>query len=464
MSARWVVRGGGLAGWAAAAVLADALPPHDWVELVEDDLDDAPSIVTLGAESALLAASGLDAGDLLLACGGGFHLGTALAEWVRPGRAWVCESEALPLYKGVAVHDVVLAVAGREGRAADLAGFWAPLDFQARVADAGRYAEPAADRQSPRSLLRPAIAVDSERLCDRLRERALALGVVPADGTGEARLVVDTRTPASGWQDERARFGFDRVVAGRSPDAGPRRPHLTARPLPNGWRVDAPLEGGARVVMAVAGGWDGPALLDQRDWPAGPGWAREPWRGDMLALGPAAACLGPLFGQDAALLDAQLAMLRDLLPAGPGDRAACAAEYNRRHAIDVGHRADLIQLALRRCARPERFWADRRDTPLSEALTRRLQQFQLRNRSVLLDGDPFDPALWLSALIALGHVPRRGDPRAEVLDPRRAAAHLGQTVRAFDATLSGLPTHDAVLAKLAEPPAEYEWPTEFADL
>lgn len=461
----WTVRGGGLAGWAAAVMLVEALPADDRVELVEDDAPDHPllDIITLGAESALLAASGLEAGDLLVQTDGGFHLGTALECWSGPRRAWVCESEALPLYEGVAVHDLVLAMAAGEDRAADYAGFFAPLQFQARMADAGRYAEPAADRASPRSLLRPGIVVDSARLRDRLRERALSLGVERTAGAENPRLVVDTRSPAPDWCDEGERFGFDQIVSGWRADDGPRAPHLTARPLSNGLAVEAPLAGGVRVVAAVAGEWVDDALSDAAEAPARPGWSRTPWRGDTVAIGPASACLGPLFGQDAALLDAQLTMLAELLPGSDGT-AACAAEFNRRHVQQTGHRADLIQLAMRRCARAEPFWAARRSSPPSDALTRRLQQFQLRNRSVAMDGDPFDAPLWLSTCIALGYVPRRGDPRADALDPRRAAAHLGRIVQAFDATLAALPTHDAALAKLAEAPADYEWPTEFANL
>ncbi len=477
--ARWVVRGGGLPGWAAAAVLKAQLPADAEVVLVTDGappLLGSLAIATLDAESILLATCDRLPGDLLVDLGGGFHLGTALADWVGRDAAWVCAQEPLPQYEGVAMHDLVLATARALKREGDYAGFYAPLRFQARVAAAGRYAEPAADRASPRSLLRPGIMVDADRLADALEARARALGVLVADTMpeGEARLVIDTRpTPdPTGWVDATDTLGFDRVVEVLLPADASRAPHLTSRPAPAGTVTTAPLRDGTFTVLAYdsrqasaeeARGWLGEAVVIS-DTGAPAGWAERPWRGGTLALGPAAACLGPVFGHDLVLLDRQLARLVRLLPGGEGDREACAREYNRRHATDVGHHADLLRAALRRCARPEPWWAERRAQAPSTALGRRLRQFQLRNRSVPIDGDPFDGQLWLSTFIALGYVPRAGNPRAGQLDPKRIAAHLGQTVQAFDATLQGMPTHDEVLDRLNADPAAYEWPTEFADL
>ena len=466
---RWVVRGDGLAGWAAAAALASELPTDAEVIVVGSGEPDAGSlcVATMDADSLLLRVCDRPAGEVLVAAGGGFTLGTKLSDWNRPGATWVCPQEPLPPFGDVAIHDLVLATATGAGRREDYAGFLAPLRFQARVAEVGRYAEPAADRASPRSLLRPGIAVDTQRLTDLLKARAVALGVTVAgeEPTGDIRLVVDTRRDAGSkaWQDEGERLGFDRIATGRRATTGPHPPHLTSSPLPSGHRTVSPVAGGERVAVAWGGDDAGLAeamagLDDVTVERSRPGWSDTPWQGDTVVIGPAAACLGPLFGQDFTLLDRQLQLLVDLLPSGAGDRPACAAEYNRRHLVEVGHRRDLVHLALRRCARAEGWWADRRAAPPSATLTRRLQQFQLRNRSVAVDGDPFDAALWLSTLAALGYVPRAHDPRADRLDPRRAAGHLGQTVQAFDATLAAMPSHDEVLAKLSEPPADYEWP------
>ena len=474
--APWIVRGGGLAGWATAAVLASELPRGQAVRLVESGETDAGSlaIATLDAESILLRVCGRSAGDLVVEAGGGFHLGTALDGWSKLGKTWVCPQEPLPLHQGLAIHDLVLATAAGAGRRDAYAEFAAPLRFQARAAEAGRYAEPAADRASPRSLLRPGVALDADRLADVLKARALSLGVIVSDGLppGEAKLIVDARPQgdAGEWHDRSTAFGFDRIITGRRAVPGARALHLTSIPLPFGHLTACPVLGGERVAIA----WDsagGEAALASAtasltriaERSARPGWSRTPWRGDTVVIGPAAACLGPLFGQDLALLDRQLSMLVELLPSEADSLSACAGEYNRRQDVDAGHRADLVQLALRRCAHPAAWWSGRRAAPPSDPLARRLQQFQLRNRSVLMDGDPFDPPLWLSTMTALGYVPRSHDPCVDQLDGRSVAAHLGRTVQAFDATLAAMPAHDDVLAKMAEPPAEYEWP-DFAEL
>lgn len=448
----YVIRGGGLAGWGAAALLTESLPAHARIVVTDRADEDAPSpfdIAALPADATLLALTGLPVERLLAETGADILLATAFVGW-RDGRTvFHAEQEALPALDGIAVHDLALRAARSAGHAHDYAGFHAPFRFQARAAEQGRYAPPSPDRTSPRSLLRPGVMVDGKALAALLRDRALAAGVAVAERIDDAPvLTIDTRPDADpgGWQPMPDGTGHDRCVTARLEGAAVPDTCLRVLPLDGAIVTTVPARHGLNAVLTCGAGVDDAALLARAfagftvtaraETGFAPGAATAAWHGDRLVLGTGAARPGAAMALDVTLLDRQLALLATLLPGGREHNAVCARAYNARLAETVGHHADLLHLTLR-----HRPGAGADSPPPSDRLARRLDQFLGRNRAAVLDGDPFDAQTWLGLMIALGLVPRRYDPQVERLPPAQTDAHLGRMAIAFDRTLAAMPPY-----------------------
>lgn len=459
----WVVRGGGLAAWAAAALLAKTLPSGH-LALMEDAVSPAlgeePEVVIVNPDGVLVQLS--DGADLLAHGHGGFFLGSLLQNW-REGRdIAVAEQEPLPTIDGVAPTDVVLRAARQSPAVPDYAALLAPLQFQARVMAAGRYAHPSPDRQSPRSLLRPRLMLDARVLTARLRDIALRAGVreTPDDVREiEAFMTLETRANGvfSGDGDWTGRLSYDRCLTLRYV-GGDHTPRLDMANLVEGLVSRSTLPGGgfaslayaadrttADVAKAALAAWLGDVdVAAQSDIALAPGLDTHPWSGRRLALGPAAARFGDALGLDSVLLERQLTQLVASLPGSLEQIPVCAEFYNQAAVRDLTHRADRLHLTLLYGPQGQHL------APASGDLARRIAQFMSRNASVGLDGDPYDAQHWIMLMASLGLMPRRYDIQADRLDIKAVMASLGRMVMAFDQTLAALPAHSQFIDRLRE--------------
>lgn len=457
----WVIQGGGLAAWAAAALLARSLPAGHAIRIEEaasPAMGQEPEAVVAEPDGPLVQLADGGATDLLAHGEGGFFLGVLLRNW-RIGRdVAVVEQEPLPGVEGVAITDVVLRAARQSSASPDYAALLAPLQFQARVMAAGRYAHPSPDRQSPRSLLRPRLMLNARALTARLRKAALRAGVQEGGETHAAPFItVDTR-PANrfdGADDWATRLGHDRNLTVRY-GGGDHPPYVEMAALPEGLATRSALPGGGFASLAYAADsassegakaalmrWLGPVeILEWAEAELTPGFTTRPWIGRRLAFGPAASRFGDALALDSAAMDPQLKYLAAALPGAPGQIQACADAYNQAVARDLGHRADRLHLILLQGPNGQGL------AQPGENLARRIDQFASRNAAVSLDGDPYDAQHWTVLLATLGLTPRRYDVQADRLDLRAAMASLGRMVMAFDQTLEALPPHARFVERL----------------
>ncbi|MET3836559.1 hypothetical protein ABIB58_001904 [Brevundimonas sp. UYEF29] len=459
----WVIQGAGLAAWAAAALLARHLPSGNSV-LIEDAVSPAlgeeSEVVVAEPDGVLMQLS--DGADLLAHGHGGFFLGSLLRNWCDGRDIAVVEQEPLPGIDGVALTDVVLRAARQSPAAPDYAALLAPLQFQARMMAAGRYAHPSPDRQSPRSLLRPRLMLDARVLTARLRDIALRAGVreTPEDAREvEAFMTLETRANGvfSGDGDWTGRLGYDRCLTMRYV-GGDHTPRLDMANLVEGLVSRSPLPGGGFASLAYAAdrttvdvakaalaAWLGDVdVAAQSDVAFAPGLDTHPWSGRRLALGPAAARFGDGLGLDSVLLERQLTQLVASLPGASEQISGCAEAYNEAVVRDIAHRADRLHLILLCGSQGQRL------APASDNLARRITQFTSRNAGVGLDGDPYDAQHWIMLMASLGLIPRRYDIQADRLDIKAAMASLGRMVMAFDQTLAALPAHSQFIDRLRE--------------
>jgi tryptophan halogenase len=465
MAARtWVIQGGGLAAWAAAALLARELTSDHKVVVVEDAAETAESVdVVLADPDGILLQLADGAADELLAAGqAGFCLGAVWRDWCAGKDIAVAHQEPLPSIDGVAIQDLVHRAAKAAADGHSYADLLAPLQFQARAMVAGRYAHPSADRQSPRSLLKPQIILDGRSLATRLKARAQQLGAIAVGETQTAELTpfmtLDTRPAAfTGDADWFKRLGHDRRLTRHARPRRAPQPYVETRLLAEGLLTHFALphveivgldydsaavttDQARHAITSLIGETD---ILQETDTSSRTGFSQSPWRDRTLAFGLAASRFGPML--DGVGLDAQLARLAPHLPGAPDQISACAAAYNQALARALGHRADRLHLIRLQGPGGERL------APPGPDLQRRIDLFQSRNASVALDGDPYDAQHWIMLMASLGLQARRHDVQADRPNLSAAMGSIGRMVMAFDQTLAAMPSHETVLNSLRRP-------------
>ncbi|NYD89604.1 tryptophan 7-halogenase [Sphingomonas melonis] len=464
-----VVVGGGLVALSAAIGFARALPRATvtFVATAPDPAalaDRLPAVTPQAAEA--FEALGIDEAALVAAGAATHRIGERFTWGEAPFT--IGESETMPTIAGAALHQLWLAHGD---------GPFDALVPAAALATAERFAPPVDD---PRSLLSqvtytlrldadaatPAfldalraarvrvVAPESVRI-DREGDRVTAL--TTSDGLSlTADLFVDASGPAAllaaqdaAWIDWSATLPVDRLLLG----AAPPRPSPLDRyeATTSGWTARWPLAGRTLAAVAYAAATTSDARAARQMTSPGERIAIRPRRqvmpltGNVLALGDAAAALGPLGWPGFTLALANLDLALALMPVRTPE-PLLVAEYNRRatlradrlHAYaaafyGVGHRRGDI-------------WHAQRARQHPAELATALAQFGQRGTLPPLEEEMVPQATWQQALIGLGVRPVRRDPLALSAPRAGAVAALAGLRQAVAALPAGLPAYPEYLA------------------
>jgi tryptophan 7-halogenase len=480
MRPTYQILGGGLSGWSIAATLASELKDIGRICIVPGDAPaESPlglEAVVIDSESVLLKHGLSNEANFVTEAKAGFWLGTQFAAWGSGGRdVFHAPSEALPVRDGIAIHQILRRLSVAENNDAMFGETYQHLLFQARLAAAGKFAPPAEERDSPRSLLKSALAADGDGVAAIMQREALALGVETLDqplAIDETRLTIDCRAddedvPSQDWIDASPCFAANRVMTARAiPTNAYGHPaydsvialdHGTLHLLRlRGEMIvslfyDSAGMGDEAAASALAAAIPDYRLARLRSGPWQAGRLTQPWRGNIVRMGPAAARLGSIMGLDVMLLTGQIERLINLLPDGGGtDIASKADAYNAGVAAHFDHLRDFIQMPMVRNSLSGARWEHLRQVPLSDALARRLNLFERRGHFVMLDYDVFESNVWIAMFIGLGITPHRYDRVADGVSMPKKMKELGQMVMAFDATIKAMPSHDMFLQNMIE--------------
>jgi tryptophan 7-halogenase len=469
------ILGGGLAGWSVAAALASALQGVADICILPGDAGaDAPpgmDAAVIYPDSALLKHELTSEADMVTEAKAGFWLGTQFAAWGPNGRdVYHAPSEALPVRDGIAVHQILRRLSLAENNSALFGELYHQLLFQGRMAAAGKFAPAADDRASPRSLLNPALTADANGVALIMQRKALALNVAILDtpiAAEDTRLTLDCRGDdgdgaSQDWIDASLCFGADRIITARATPVAAQNhpPYDSVIALEHGTLHLLHLRGAAIASLyfdstamddqaasaALAAALPGYQLTQLRSGKWRAGRMAQPWSGQTVRMGPGAARLGSIMGLDAKLLSAQIERLLTLLPDGGGaDLRSKSEAYNAGVAATFDHLRDFIHTPMVRNGLSGARWEQLRQAPLSDALARRLNQFERRGHYVMLDYDVFESNIWIALFIGLGITPDRYDRVAESVNMPKKMKELGQMVMAFDATIQAMPSHELFL-------------------
>lgn len=264
-------------------------------------------------------------------------------------------------------------------------------------------------------------------------ERA-RLAALHVEGMGmvEADLFIDCTGPAAALLSQLPGYARDDWSAALPIRAllfdQPREPMLALEDRvtlsPVGWLSELAGRDGRRTVLAMIEGTTREAayaaLPVERAAvvPISPGRASEPWLGNVVAIGDAAAHFEPLGWFNLDLAHRQLALLLELLPGRQVDPRE-RAEFNRRAALMSDRVRDILGAHY---AAPAASHLGRLDR--SPELTRMLDQYTRRARLPFAEEAPLLAQEHAALLQALGY--RRGEGAlslaADPSESERAAA------------------------------------------
>lgn len=458
---RIVIVGGGVAGWMSALALGRALP-HVALTLVEVEGPDrslgpfGPAETSLPEFSRFLAEHGIDEDALLRAGRGGFALGAAFSGWGGEGSAWFLPFGEVGAPMGaVAFHHVAARVraGGRDFRLAD-------FSLAAVAAASGRFARPSDDPRSVLSSYGYGLSLDRAALAKMLRQAAgnvaqhaapfarsigAVEGVELADGTRvEGDLYLDCTGPAAllhggAFESWKAWLPCDRAVERFVPQEGVPPPYAHAGAHDAGWLRTVPLVGGQGEALLYASA-HGEALPGAAPFECGR--RVEAWRGNVVAIGAAAALIEPLHGHALQLVQNALERLVTLLPSGSGVEAA---EYNRLTAREADRVRDFAILHYKTATRPGPFWDAARSMEVPEPLQYKLDLYASRGRVPMYDDELFERPDWIAALDGQGVRARRWDALADAIPEPALLQHFGRLRELILQAAKGMPHHGATL-------------------
>lgn len=458
--------------WPAAAVLARSIPDHFELVLVED-VHAQPTFDgnCIGWGHQFFDLVGLTAERLVRECAATFDLGTAVKGVLGEGsESFIAQSGDLPNLNGIPIFKVLHLAATAQNQAQQLRQFYQPFRFCARAARARKMTTPIEDFSSPLAMLSPLVSFDRSQFAELLRAEALKYRLSLVTGSAEACVLSDGQSELEAIRlgDGSTVFGdmfvdvsgklselvggkqygrrdcigpislFDRIkvqtlngtqaAISVAPDISFESSGLKLR-LPTARSV-------TEITLTALEGSPPDEIAQSAEFTA---WTSDaPWTGNLVRLGRASASLGPVFSSDLRLLCDQIVRLSGLLPARKVMSHEATA-FNLVHRQLQAEYVDFMSLLLHLNQRKEPVWAEVRDRPVSEQLSRTLRQFRHRGRYIPYEHQVYDTQNWIDSMVELGLVPSKTEPLLSGVKLQYLLPTLQQINADFERTIARMP-------------------------
>lgn len=452
-----LIAGDGIVGLSAALAFSRALPSANitLLSLPEDRAalaDHFPG--TLPAIGRFHASIGFDELDLVRRGIAVHHLGTRFAGGAHGD--WIHSFGDVGRGEGVVPFHAIWLAAKRKANALPYDRY-APASVIGR---AGKFVHPSGDPTSPLASYLYGLRLHPSRYRDALLDATRLLlriaGPIAAierrdDGGIKSLTLADGATVnADLYLDCSGAMGALIGAGGNAVEDW--SAWLPARHVDIAWDGGAELEP-LDVVGQIATGWQLTATVPDSTLRASvttegsassvtirPGRRREPFIGNVLALGDAALALDPLHGANLSLAHSAILRAIDLIP-GRDCHPLELAEYNRLTALEVDRARDYHIL----------FQSQRPDAaPPPESLARTIVQWRARGRLPFFEEETFTASDWTQALIGLDLLPDAIAPQAGAIDPSVGARAMAGFAAELDALASRLPDYREYLVRIAQ--------------
>ncbi|MXO49938.1 tryptophan halogenase [Erythrobacter gaetbuli] len=497
---RYVIAGGGTAGWMAAAALARFAQPGTSITLVESD-----AIGTVGVGEATIpqihlfnGALGLDEAEFVRETKGSFKLGIEFDGWRREGESY------MHAFGNIGRGVGLLPFQHYWLRAAKL-GIAKPLIRYSLNELAARTMRMQRGRRTPQSPEMPyAYHFDAGLYAAYLRRFSEARGVVRKEGmiaqveqhgdtgtiaalsleggeriegdffidcTGFRGLLIEQALGA-GFDDWTQYLPCDRAMAVPCANGGDFTPYTRSSARKAGWQWRIPLQhriGNGMVYSSahlsddeaaetLLSNLDGEPLGDPRPIRFTTGKRRRHWQGNCLALGLAAGFMEPLESTSIHLIQSAISRFLSVLPAGRPD-PAIVDWFNDQADFEWTRIRDFLVLHYTANEREgEPFWDTVRHMELPDTLEAKLENWRASGFIHREHEELFTEVGWFQVFVGQGVEARGYNPIADTLAEEELRQLLDGTEFALIEEVKQMPRHLDFVQQFIKAPPQQEVP------
>ncbi|WP_232305593.1 tryptophan halogenase family protein [Gilvimarinus polysaccharolyticus] len=493
---KFVILGGGTAGWMAATTLGNIFKGTDvTIEVIE-----SPNVGIVGVGEAtvplfidFIRRAGINEVDFIQKTQATFKWGIQFSDWRVKGEDYFHSFGDIG--RTIDGHDFY-QIWLKSRAMGDLTPLLAHSP-EAQLAKHGKFYLPFNAAKTPLANARYALHLDATLVGRYLADYAQSLGVKRREGhvqnavldergfiaslqcddgasvsadffidcSGFTGLLIE-QTLQAGYDDWSNWLPCDRAVTVQSKKPPETTPFTLVTARESGWTWRIPLQsrtGNGYVYSSqfssdqqacntLLNGLDTEAINEPRVIPFSAGIRRKVWYKNCLALGLAQGFLEPLESTAIHLVSKSLAHFIRLYP-----KADCATvlqdEFNRRIKADYEEIRDFLVVHYCTSERTDtEFWQYCRALTLPESLQEKLTLF--RQQGGLFAGveDFFQPSSWQMVLTGMGQLPDDYNRTVDALDYEALKRSLASGVNAIDKVVAAQPNHDDFLRQYCQAP------------
>lgn len=490
---KFVIVGGGTAGWMAASTLARLFAAHPEtghsVILVESE-----AIGTVGVGEATIPTIldfvsflKVDIGEFIRRTNATMKLGIKFSDWLKVGESyWHPFGTLGPTIENRPLYNYWLA---QREQGQNVGGLM-DLSPAIQLAERGKFAAPSQDPQSPFGGLKFALHFDAVLVAAFLREYAEAKGcrriegmVVDAvksskgdiesirlksgqivegdffiDCSGFHGLLIEKQL-GSPFEDWSKWLPNDRAIAAPTAKTDETDPYTISTARSAGWTWKIPLQSrvgngyvyssrfisddDARVEFLAS--LNGNPLAEPRVLCFTGGMRREIWRGNCLSLGLASGFLEPLESTAIHLVFINLFRFLDHFPSADPD-PTLIREFNTLAADEMEEIRDFLVLHYCLTDRQDSdYWRHWNSANLPASLEKKLSLFERNGRILSKPFDLFTNVSWVSVFEGMGARPKGFDPLTSLIPRQFQENAMADLRRKIAAAADAAVNHDAFL-------------------
>lgn len=494
---KFVIVGGGTAGWLAAATLGNIFKDHSvQVELVESD---EVGIIGVGEATIpplldTLAGLGIDQVDFIKQTQASFKLGIEFEDWHTKGQSYFHPFGTL----GASIdgHDFFQCWLKTQAQ-----GDNTPLmahSPETQLAKKNKFFLPFEAANTPLAYTKYALHLDATLVGRYLKEFATEIGVKQIIGhvedvelgdngniqtisltsgqqiegdffidcTGFKGLLIEQALSA-GYDDWSHYLPCNRAVAVQTENVGETTPFTNAKAQNGGWTWRIPLQhrtGNGYVfcskyvsddeaITTLLSHVKGKVVTQPRIIPFTTGMRRKAWHKNCLALGLAQGFLEPLESTAIHLVSKTLALFVRMFP----DRQLSSVlrdEFNRRVRTDYEEIRDFLVLHYCTTEREDTpFWRWCKQMDIPPSLQHKLDFYRASGSLIPGIEELFQPTSWYAVLTGMDVIPTQYNSTTDALDSSKLQASLNSGQQAITQCINKQPSHDEFIETYCRAPA-----------
>jgi tryptophan halogenase len=493
---RYVVAGGGSAGWMAAALLARFLPPGDTVTLVESEEIGIVGVgeATIPQIRLINSALGIPEPTFMREVKGSYKLGIAFDGWLREGESYLHAFGSVGRPAGVAPFYPYWVRAHKQGIAKPLAAYSRneraarnfrmahippssqggemPFAFHFDASYYARLLRTYAEQFRATRVEGKIVAVEQDGESGNITGLTLASGETVEgdffiDCTGFRSLLLGDAMQSEfvDWSDY---LPCDRAVAVPCECAGDLTPYTRAIARKAGWQWRIPLQhriGNGHVYSSahmsddeattiLLDSLDGKADGSPRVIPFTTGTRRQHWVGNCLALGLASGFLEPMESTSIYLTQSSITRFLAVAPQGGRADPATIDWFNRKVAFEWERTRDFLILHYTANQRKgEPFWDAMRAMKKPDSLAEKFAVWRKTGTIHREHEELFTEVAWFQVFVGQGVLPDSYTALADAMPQDQLEGMLTQLERDISRQVQAMPSHIEFLTSVINSPA-----------